>query len=672
MQYHRFIYKSSRLYFLYFIYILVLVLPAPVLSKGVSPFFFIHLSDPQLGFKEANKNINFEVEAMNKAIDVINRLKPPFIIITGDFVNNSHDTEQIAAYKQLLKRVDKSVKIWMVPGNHDISSPTMEDCAAYRKNYGNPIFSFCYGDCAFIGIDSNVIKQGNSDLEQKQYVWLKEQLEKGKDMRFRFVFMHCPPVLNTVDEEEGYSNFSMEMRRKYLSLFQHYKVNTVFAGHLHDNAYCNVNGVEIVTIGSIGKALGQGYAGMNLVQIFPKHYENCYLPLNEFPETMRNWIEERTAFSSANGLVMAGYQGWFSAQGDGSALGWQHYEKQKRFEPGSCTIDLWPDVSEYTDTYPTPFYLEDGSQARVYSSKDSSTVDVHFRWMRDYGIDGVYMQRFITTLKDNRKKKAYNQVLHHAFSSACRYNRALCIMYDLSGMQPGDESILIDDWKYLKENGIVSNRTPYLYHHGKPLVAVWGVGFNDGRRYGLDEAERIIDFLKKEGCAILVGLPAHWRDLKNDAIPDSRLYRLIAKSDIVLPWLVGRFDYDSYENYRKRINDDLAWCKRHGKDYIPVLFPGFSWHNMNQEFPLNQIPRLEGRFFGKQVKGAVDSGAKSLYLAMFDEMDEGTAFFKCTSNPPIGESTFVTFDNQPSDTYLRLAGEAARYMRGEEIHVFNK
>lgn len=88
--------------------------------------------------------------------------------------------------------------------------------------------------------------------------------------------------------------------------------------------------------------------------------------------------------------------------------------------------------------------------------------------------------------------------------------------------------------------------------------------------------------------------------LKNDAIPNSRLYRLIAKSDIVLPWLVGRFDYDSYENYRKRINDDLAWCKRHGKDYIPVLFPGFSWHNMNQEFPLNQIPRLEGRFFGSR------------------------------------------------------------------------
>lgn len=147
-------------------------------------------------------------------------------------------------------------------------------------------------------------------------------------MLLRFVFMHCPPVLNTVDEEERYSNFSMEMRKKYLSLFQHYKVNTVFAGHLHDNAYCNVNGVEIVTIGSIGKALGQGYAGMNLVQIFPKHYENCYLPLNEFPETMQNWIGGRTAFSSANDLV-GRLSRMVSAQGDGSALGWQHYEKQK-------------------------------------------------------------------------------------------------------------------------------------------------------------------------------------------------------------------------------------------------------------------------------------------------------------------------------------------------------
>lgn len=44
------------------------------------------------------------------------------------------------------------------------------------------------------------------------------------------------------------------------------------------------------------------------------------------------------------------------------------------------------------------------------------------------------------------------------------------------------------------------------------------------------------------------------------------------------------------------------------------------------------------------MKGAVDTGAESLYLAMFDEIDEGTAFFKCTNTPPVGESSFITYE----------------------------
>jgi hypothetical protein len=50
---------------------------------------------------------------------------------------------------------------------------------------------------------------------------------------------------------------------------------------------------------------------------------------------------------------------------------------------------------------------------------------------------------------------------------------------------------------------------------------------------------------------------------------------------------------------------------------------------------------------------------------MFDEVDEGTAIFKCTNDPPVGESQFVTYEGLPSDFYLRLVGQAARMIRGE-------
>ena len=163
----------------------------------------------------------------------------------------------------------------------------------------------------------------------------------------------------------------------------------------------------------------------------------------------------------------------------------------------------------------------------------------------------------------------------------------------------------------------------------------------------------------------MVGVPTHWRTFTIDAVSDTRLLELVKQADIVHPWLVGRFDNHTYEPYRKSIEEDIKWCKANGKDYMPVLFPGFSWHNMKKDAPQNMIPRLGGRFFWKQVKGAVDAGAESLYLAMFDEIDEGTAFFKCTNTPPVGESSFITYEGEAPDHYLWLAGEAAKYLRGE-------
>jgi hypothetical protein len=35
-----------------------------------------------------------------------------------------------------------------------------------------------------------------------------------------------------------------------------------------------------------------------------------------------------------------------------------------------------------------------------------------------------------------------------------------------------------------------------------------------------------------------------------------------------------------------------------------------------------------------QWQPAGNAGARSAYLAMFDEMGEGTDLFKCTNNPP--------------------------------------
>ena len=657
----------------------VCFLLAVFVSHGIAadsaPFFFLQLSDPQFGFMDNNKSISAETEAMNKAVTAINQLKPPFVVITGDFVNNSKSKEQIAAYKSMIAQIDSSVKVYMIPGNHDIGKVSRSSIDNYKKNYGETHFSFRYGDCVFIGIDSNIIKEEDKEREEVQFKWLEQELQKTKDARFKFVFTHCSVFLKRMDEPVNYSNFSLPMREKYVRLFQKYGVNAIFAGHLHNNAYGKVGNMEMITIGPVGKVLGTGYQGMNLVKVYPDRFISEFIALNQFPKevvmsdpaTKTTESMSRVRFKSIRNLVMAGYQGWFNTPEDGAGLGWKHFEKEKEFKPGKCTIDLWPDVSEYEKTYETAFKLPDETPAKVFSSYDASTTDLHFKWMKQYGIDGVFMQRFVVSIRNQKGKDNYNKILNNAVLSAEKYDRAICLMYDLSGMEAGEEDILIRDWKELCEKyKLVSrNNNHYVYHHGKPLVAVWGIGFNDRRKYGYEQVKKIIDFLKSEGCSILVGVPTHWRTLTIDAVSDTRLLELVKQADIVHPWLVGRFDNNTYEPYRKSIEEDIKWCKANGKDYMPVLFPGFSWHNMKKDAPQNMIPRLGGRFFWKQVKGAVDAGAESLYLAMFDEIDEGTAFFKCTNTPPVGESSFITYEGEAPDHYLWLAGEAAKYLRGE-------
>jgi hypothetical protein len=136
--------------------------------------------------------------------------------------------------------------------------------------------------------------------------------------------------------------------------------------------------------------------------------------------------------------------------------------------------------------------------------------------------------------------------------------------------------------------------------------------------------------------------------------------------DIVRPWLVARFNEDSYDAFKDRIREDIAWCRQNKLDYAPVVFPGFSCHNMHPAKPLDEIPRNRGKFFWQQLTGAMQKGAEMLYITMFDEIDEGTAIFKITNDPPVGPSSFLHFEaDVPPDYYLYLTGMAARMLRKE-------
>ncbi|MBN1599146.1 MAG: xylosidase [Bacteroidales bacterium] len=402
----------------------------------------------------------------------------------------------------------------------------------------------------------------------------------------------------------------------------------------------------------------------------------CFIVLSlvASSQSVRNY----PLYPTYKGLVMCGYQGWFRAEGDATDQGWVHYGSENKFDTAHLTIDLWPDMSEYEKSYPASFIESDGSPARVFSSADESTTDVHFRWMKEYGIDGVFVQRFYSYCRNEKARKIPDIVLGNALKASQKYERAIAVMYDLSGLRPNDDdcSLIIEDWKHLCDDLKVKNygaKQTYLYHNQKPLVAIWGLGFPD-RPYNIRDIgiDKLIDFLKNDpeygGCSLMLGVPTYFRELDSDCLPDTYLHDLIRSADIVMPWMVGRFTLNIYNEmnmYATHIKKDIAWCKENGVDYSPCVYPGFSWYNMHKgSTPLDQIPRYKGKFIWSQISTAIDKGADMLYVAMFDEIDEGTAIFKCTNNPPVN-AAFVTYEGLPTDYYLKLVGMAGKMLRKE-------
>jgi len=375
------------------------------------------------------------------------------------------------------------------------------------------------------------------------------------------------------------------------------------------------------------------------------------------------------------GKTICGYQGWFNCYGDGSPVArWFHwsngtYQSNTGMPTaGAIKFEVFPDISEYTpaDLYTTGFApLGNGSVTKLFSSYKPNVIDKHFEWMQQYGIDGVALQRFISETFDGVFKANRDSVATRVKRSAEKHQRIFYLMYDISGMDVLKFDSIKTDW----QNNMVgklhlTSSDYYLYQDAKPVVCLWGFGFTD-RPGDAAQCLDVINWFKAQGCYVIGGVPSNWRTCTSDS--KTGFENVYKAYDMISPWSVGRFgnntDADNFKtNY---LVPDLAYCNTNGLAYQPVAFPGFAWSNWNGGTK-NQIPRNKGQFLWKQVENIYLSGISCMYVAMFDEYDEGTAIAK------MGDSYFDVPTDQyflttsadgtylSSDFYLRLVGEATR------------
>jgi hypothetical protein len=133
--------------------------------------------------------------------------------------------------------------------------------------------------------------------------------------------------------------------------------------------------------------------------------------------------------------------------------------------------------------------------------------------------------------------------------------------------------------------------------------------------------------------------------------------------DAYIPWNVGNYA-GAYAQTEGWAADKSAMASA-GGIYMPLVYPGFSWDNlMNQPPGTTTKSRLKGIYMWRQFLDAKRIGAQVVYIAMFDEIDEGTAIFKVANDIPVNHH-FINYEGLPSDFYLLMAGYGSRIIHGE-------
>lgn len=244
----------------------------PTAAESGKPWFFAVLADPQFGMYAKDKNFAQETANFEFAIANLNRLHPRFVVICGDLVNRTGDASEIAEYKRVLQKLDPSIPVYNVAGNHDVGNvPTPETVAAFHTAIGRDYYAFSQGDIFGIMLDSNLIRapQGDPDAARQQEVWLEKTLASAKSNSNQqvVIFQHIPYFIQDPNEAEGYFNIPQPARRKYLDVLEQAGVTYVFAGHYHRNAM-GVDGplTEVVT-GAVGMPLGGSLSGFRIVTV---------------------------------------------------------------------------------------------------------------------------------------------------------------------------------------------------------------------------------------------------------------------------------------------------------------------------------------------------------------------------------------------------------------------
>ena len=209
-----------------------------------------------------NKN---SITTFNNLIEKVNQEKAAFSIDVGDLVEDGSKGK----FRFFINQIKNFRGPFLTAiGNHELREGGR---ANYYDLFGRFYYSFAFGKSYFIVLDD----ADERNLDHWQMNWLKSELRKSQQYKYRFVFMHVPLYDPRDNKSKGiiihHCLQDEAFAQKLNNLFDEYKVTMLFSSHIH-SYYRGIWGKTPYII--------TGGAGAELGGADPKHYFYHYIRVN--------------------------------------------------------------------------------------------------------------------------------------------------------------------------------------------------------------------------------------------------------------------------------------------------------------------------------------------------------------------------------------------------------
>lgn len=218
-------------------------------SRDITRFSFIVYGDTR--GRRDGVSIQYEhsliVDSMLAQIKRLRSSQYPvrFVLQSGDAVLDGREVQEWnISFVPLINRLTRegNVAYFLVPGNHEMIQSQMglrnylnavsalipPEGSSHRLE-GGTAYSFGYGNTFVLALDANTAG------DNKQYQWVKGQLESLNRDRYRnvIVFCHQAPFSSGPHGGAYVEPQTAELRSRYMPLFNAHHVSAIFSGHEH-------------------------------------------------------------------------------------------------------------------------------------------------------------------------------------------------------------------------------------------------------------------------------------------------------------------------------------------------------------------------------------------------------------------------------------------------------